>query len=105
MSPEEIHRAARCAVPGIGLATVYRHIRRLVESGAFRAVSLPGAPDRYEAAGKGHHHHFLCRRCDRLYEVEECPGALDELAPRGFHTEAHELVLYGTCAGCNEARS
>jgi Fur family ferric uptake transcriptional regulator len=104
MSPEEILRSAQRAVPGIGLATVYRHIRQMVVRGELRAVSLPGAPDRYEPAGMEHHHHFLCRRCDRLYDVEECPGSFDELAPSGFHADAHDLVLYGTCAGCNETR-
>lgn len=102
MSPEELRERARRSAPRLGLATVYRHIRRMLERGELRAVPLPGAPDRYEPAGKGHHHHFLCRACDRLYEVDDCPGRLDELAPRGFQTDGHDLVLYGRCAGCAE---
>jgi len=100
LTPEEIRDAASRAVPGLGIATVYRHIRRMLERGELRAVSLPGAADRYERAGKSHHHHFLCRACDRLFEVDDCPGRLDRLAPEGFRTEAHDLVLYGTCAAC-----
>ena len=100
LSHEEVHLAARRAVPGLGIATVYRNVRALREEGWLSAVELPGAPDRYEVADKHHHHHFHCRRCDRVYEVEDCPGNLKRLAPRGFRVETHEIILYGLCRAC-----
>jgi Fe2+ or Zn2+ uptake regulation protein len=30
-----------------------------------------------------------------------CIAGLDRLAPEGFQAEAHEIVLYGRCQGCN----
>lgn len=102
LSHQEIHEAAARLAPGLGIATVYRNVRSLVEDGWLRPVDLPGAPSRYEVAGKGHHHHFHCRRCDRLYEVERCPGDLRSLAPRGFLPESHEIILYGLCRACAE---
>lgn len=101
LSPREILEAARRAAPGLGIATVYRNVKSLVYDGWLHTVELPGAPDRYEVAGKGHHHHFHCRRCDRVYEIEECPGDLHHLAPEGFEPEAHEIILYGTCDSCS----
>jgi Fur family ferric uptake transcriptional regulator len=83
------------------MATVYRSVKSLVESGEVVAVELPGEPARYEAAGKHHHHHFHCRTCKKVYEVEGCPGELDALVPKGFELESHELVLYGRCLACN----
>ena len=103
LSPQEILAEARGAVPGLGIATVYRNIKSLVGSGWLKAVDLPGAPSRYEVADKGHHHHFHCRSCDRVYEVDECPGSLRDLTPDGFELDAHEIILYGTCEACTAA--
>lgn len=100
LSPQEIHDAAQDSVPGLGLATVYRTIKALVEERWLRVVELPGAPSRYEVAGKAHHHHFHCRECDRVFEVEDCPGGLKHLAPAGFQHETHEIILYGLCPSC-----
>lgn len=100
LSPEECLEMARADVPSLGIATVYRNVKRLVEAGRLRRVELPGAPDRYEVAGKSHHHHFHCRTCDGVFEVDACPGELETLAPGGFRVEDHELILYGACAGC-----
>ncbi len=101
LTPEEVHRAAQGAVPRLGIATVYRNLRTLAGSGWLREVELPGGgPVRYEVAGKHHHHHFHCRGCDRVFEVDDCPGDLRALAPDGFRSESHEIILYGLCARC-----
>jgi len=65
-----------------------------------RVVELPGSPDRYETAGRCHHHHFHCRRCDGVFEVETCPGGFAAMAPSGYRVEDHELILYGVCRSC-----
>lgn len=100
LSPQEILGAARDDVPGLGIATVYRNVKNLIDDGWLRAVELPGTPSRYEVAGKRHHHHFHCQRCDRVFEVEECPGSLQDLTPADFELDAHEIILYGTCSTC-----
>lgn len=100
LSATEILAAARGAVPGLGIATVYRAVRRMQEEGALRQVDLPGDAPRYEASGKDHHHHFHCRSCARVYEVEACPGEFAMPAPPGFTVEDHEVILYGRCPAC-----
>lgn len=100
LSPQELLEAARAHVDGLGIATVYRNLRKLQEKGEIEPVELPGEPARYEVAGKGHHHHFHCRDCDRVYEVEGCPGNLRDITPDGFRLEHHEFVLYGLCETC-----
>jgi Fur family ferric uptake transcriptional regulator len=102
--PEELLDAARGAVPGLGIATVYRNLKLLADDGEVRAVDLPGENTRYEAAGSGHHHHFQCRVCDRVFDVHACPGDLAALAPSGFTVEDHDLTLYGTCSDCGGRR-
>jgi Fur family transcriptional regulator, ferric uptake regulator len=100
LSPQELLELAQEHVESLGIATVYRNLRSLQEEGWLEAVELPGEPARYEVAGKGHHHHFHCRDCDRVYEVEGCPGNLKDVTPKGFKLERHEFVLYGLCDAC-----
>lgn len=104
LGPREILAAARAAAPRLGLATVYRNLQSMAEEGLICPVDLPGSIRRYELAGKGHHHHFHCRECDRVYEIEGCPGDLGHLVPTGFEMEMHDLTLRGLCAGCTRER-
>jgi len=96
----EVLDAAQIEVPSLGIATVYRHIKALIEEGWLQTVDLPGEPARYELADIGHHHHFHCRRCGRVFDIDGCPGKLQAMLPKGFELEDHEIVLYGRCAQC-----
>lgn len=100
LGPREVLDAAQAHCPGLGIATVYRTLKTLVEEAELTQVELPGEPPRYETTGKHHHHHFHCRACDRVFELEGCPEGLRRLTPPGFSLESHELVLYGRCPGC-----
>jgi Fur family transcriptional regulator, ferric uptake regulator len=100
MGPHEVLEVARIHAPGLGIATVYRALRGMVEDGSLSPVELPGEPTRYERSGRGHHHHFRCYTCDRVFEVEGCPADLARLAPPGFEVQDHEVLLYGRCVTC-----
>jgi Fur family ferric uptake transcriptional regulator len=97
-----IRRRARQTHPTLGIATVYRTLRLLLEAGRIREVTLPDGRTRYESAHLGHHHHFRCRDCDHVYDLDHCPVSFPEGAtlPGGFRVEDHELTLFGTCPKC-----
>ncbi|WP_105316663.1 zinc uptake transcriptional regulator [Thermus tenuipuniceus] len=99
LSPQEVLELAKRKVPSLGLATVYRTLKGLVEEGFLTPVALPGEPPRYEPAGRAHHHHFLCRLCGRVYELLGCDLALTHLPP-GFQAEGHEVTVFGRCPEC-----
>jgi Fur family ferric uptake transcriptional regulator len=104
LSPAEVLAAAQSRVPGLGIATVYRALAALVDEGSVTVVELPGAPDRYEVAGKHAHHHFVCRRCDRVFETDACTvERVCVTPPPGFRIETHEVVLRGVCGECAAA--
>ncbi|HRO59281.1 MAG TPA: transcriptional repressor [Burkholderiaceae bacterium] len=101
--PAEILAAAREDVPRMGLATVYRNLKQLLEAGEIQLVELPGEAPRYETSALQHHHHFRCVECELVFDVHECPGDMQNLAPSGFTVERHELTLYGRCRDCRPA--
>jgi Fur family ferric uptake transcriptional regulator len=101
--PQEILESAQTQVAGLGMATVYRNLKSLVEANSLTVVSLPGEIPRYESTGHAHHHHFHCTGCDKVFDVHHCPGDLLDIAPQGFTVERHELTLYGKCDACGAA--
>jgi Fur family ferric uptake transcriptional regulator len=103
LSPTEVLDEARRHVAALGLATVYRNLKSLVDAGAIQVVTLPGEVARYETAQHGHHHHFRCDACQRVFDVHQCPGDLAGLAPPGFAVSRHEITLYGLCSDCRPA--
>ncbi|MBN1690382.1 MAG: transcriptional repressor [Dehalococcoidia bacterium] len=100
LSTDEIFKMARKLVPGLGIATVYRTLKSLKEEGSIHEVDLPGQTSRWELSDKDHHHHFLCRTCDKLFEIEGCLGDIDRLLPPGCSLEAHNILLEGQCPDC-----
>ncbi len=101
LAPTEVLDAAQRYVPTIGMATVYRHLKLLTRDAWLSSVELPGEPDRYERAGKGHHHHFVCESCEQAFDVEPCRTDLGAMVPTGFEVTSHHMTLYGVCAACS----
>ncbi len=100
MTPEELLAIAQASVPRLGIATVYRAIKDLRDAGEVVPVEVPGHPTCYETAHRGHHHHFHCRACQRVFEVVGCVHGVNGIAPTGFRVEDHEIVLRGLCGAC-----
>jgi Fur family ferric uptake transcriptional regulator len=101
LNPNEVLELATSGHEGIGIATVYRNIKALVEEGWLTTVELPGESARYELAGKAHHHHFHCKHCGKVYELTGCLTGFKAMAPPGFEVTGHEVLLYGSCNTCN----
>ena len=100
LAPQEVLELAQASLPGLGIATVYRALKAMAEEGFLHEVHLPERTPMYEVAGHGHHHHFQCTVCQRVFDVHACPGNLAGLAPAGFVVEGHEITLYGRCSDC-----
>jgi Fur family ferric uptake transcriptional regulator len=100
LSVGELLEAGAKRIDGLGVATVYRTIGALLDEGWIVAVEIPGEPTRYERSDKGHHHHFQCERCDRVFDVAGCLENIRKLAPPRFRVKQHSVTLYGVCAGC-----
>jgi Fur family ferric uptake transcriptional regulator len=87
------------------LATVYRTLPLLVESGLIQPTLLSaGERHFYEAAfERPHHDHLICTSCGKVVEFEfEAFEVLQrDVAERyGFRLSAHFHELLGQCADC-----
>ena len=97
--PREILDHAQQLLPTIGIATVFRALKDLVDEGSARAVHIGDEAPRYETT-LGHHHHFKCIDCDIVFDVFSCPGNMEKLLPAGFQLLDHEITLFGKCSHC-----
>lgn len=85
---------------GIGIATVYRHLKAGLHDGDFVSVELPDGPLRFESASRPHHHYFACTRCEKVFDVEGDLDGIERLVPTGFELNDHEVILSGLCRDC-----
>lgn len=105
LTPREIHFRATQKIPGLGLATSYRHIQSMTEEGSLVGIDYPGQPTRYEWADGRQKIHFSCRSCDKLFALDEEPDFREPDSPAlpvGFKATGGEWILYGHCAVCSE---
>ena len=96
----EIHGFALENCEGLGIATVYRAVNRLVENGWLKEVNLPGQPTRYELHSLDHHHHFHCATCEQVFDIAAPCQDLTSHLPDNFNVTRHEVTFYGTCGEC-----
>jgi Fur family ferric uptake transcriptional regulator len=105
LSAQQVLELAQKEVNGVGIATVYRNIKALIEENWLCPVELPGSTPVYEQAGKGHHHHFQCDHCHRVFELHGCLPGVNKLAGSKFRVRSHEIVLYGLCSECKRRQT
>lgn len=100
MTAEEIHRLARGQISSLGISTVYRSIRGMLEEQQLVSVDFPGQPPRYELPTGKVHSHFICSRCEKVFDLARPPGISGISLPAGFHLHGYEFVVFGFCADC-----
>ena len=98
----EVFERARESSPRLGLATTYRTVDLLRQSGSVRALAGEER-SAYVRCGPEHHHHLVCLVCGAVEDTEDCPlPSTAEIKQRyGFTPASHELEIYGTCRTCS----
>lgn len=94
----EIHAHAAARRAGISLATVYRTVKALEESGAVQRHAFDGGPSRFEQVGAGHHDHLIDIETGEVIEFisSRIEALQEEIADRlGYEIVHHRLELYG----------
>jgi Fur family transcriptional regulator, ferric uptake regulator len=100
---EELHAAAKNALPRLGLATIYRTVRELTAAGRIVSVQYAGQPARFEWADWRSYSHFICNHCKRVFDIDEpIDVPLPARRPKGFRFHGQEVIYYGECADCRK---
>lgn len=101
---QEIHAGLQGRGQRVGLATVYRTLQLLSETGEVDTLRHPGGEQRYRLCSTtDHHHHLTCTSCGTVLEFDDQPVRdwVDQLcAAAGFTAQHHLLEISGTCRGC-----
>lgn len=89
----------------IGIATIYRTLNLLEESGMVTSISFGSAGKKFELANKPHHDHMICKTCGKIIEFQDDTIEQRQLKiakEHGFKLSSHLMQLYGTCKDCQK---
>ena len=106
LSAEELHYLLQQQGLVTGLATVYRTLDLLAETGIVHKLQFGDGCSRYELADEDHHHHHLiCSECGKVYEVDL--DLLEKLERKveddyDFEISGHHLKFFGRCSQCKK---
>ena len=104
ISAEDLYRIVSAKEPKIGLATVYRTLSLLTESGLAAELDFGDGQKRYEHKYQhSHHDHMICTQCGKIIEFQNpMIEKLQEDAAREhrFEMTSHKLDLFGLCSDC-----
>jgi Fur family peroxide stress response transcriptional regulator len=103
-SADSVYQSVKDRIPDLSRTTVYRVLDALVGLGVIRRLHHPGVGARYDS--KVHrHHHLVCRRCNRVIDVESKKLDVLRLPPgqrHGFEIEDYSVHFVGVCESCRE---
>ena len=105
ISAEEIYAQVCARYPNVNISTVYRTLELLKELGLVTETDLGGGKFRYHSVEKGHHHHLICRKCGRIFELDEAvlnPIEGTILRKYGFKADLSHLAVFGNCVQCQK---
>lgn len=101
LSPKEILQMARNSVPNLGIATVYRNIKALMENDELTVVDIPGGTPRYLPSTATPRHLFIDEKTDRVYAVDIPHDGLEAYLPGNFKPSHYQVFFYGNVNGRN----
>ena len=105
ISAEEIFTQVVAKYPHVNISTVYRTLDLLKRLGLVTETDLGGGRVRYHPAGKGHHHHLVCRDCGAIIDLDEpllAPLKSTLLREYKFNADLRHLAIFGRCVNCSK---
>ncbi|MDD5072562.1 MAG: Fur family transcriptional regulator [Candidatus Omnitrophica bacterium] len=105
MSPYDVYNKLKKKLSTIGLPTVYRILAEFKNAGILVQSLSEHRQLRYALCTlpNEHHHHFTCRKCKKVEEVEFCnfKGVSQFIENKlNVKVEAHQLQIEGLCSKC-----
>jgi Fur family ferric uptake transcriptional regulator len=101
-SAQEVHSILFSRGEKVGLATVYRTLQTLAETGAIDVLRNDGEA-LYRACSNDHHHHLVCTGCNKTTEISapEVEVWTEKIArEQGYVISGHTIEVFGLCKNC-----
>jgi Fur family transcriptional regulator, ferric uptake regulator len=105
LHPAEILEMGKKQMPALSLATVYRHIRRLVDTGQIEVVAFPDGQTLYAAVQSEPQCYFQCRSCTQISTSTMEQETWLALKSRGFANIRYVTVACVVCPSCAGTQS
>ena len=104
-TPEDMYMLLKKQNPdiNIGIATIYRTLTLLEESGIASSISFGAQGKKYELGLKQHHDHLICTVCGEITEFfDETIEEQQEMIAKKFNFTMtdHTMKIIGLCENC-----
>ncbi len=85
--------------PSLSKTTVYNALDTLNRANILQTLTISESERRFDF-NRGHHHHFLCKECNRILDIEvECPF-LERMLNGEHKVEQVHGYFKGICKDC-----
>ncbi|MFR0822771.1 MAG: Fur family transcriptional regulator [Clostridia bacterium] len=104
---ETLYADLKVQMPEIGIATVYRNLADLCETGDIIKIKSKSGPDRFDGNPEPHIH-FECDECHEIYDIfiqdnqtKKIDNEIKRLA-ENIDAQSHtsNIWIYGLCKKC-----
>ena len=101
---DQIYQMVRRRIPNVSFGTIYRNLKTLEELGLIAEIQYGTRSSRFDA-NVASHHHFVCRKCEKIIDVDAIPAPDFEssgLRQMGYQVQEYQLQLVGLCPSCKK---
>lgn len=100
-SAEYIYKILKAEHPTISLATVYRNLNKMAETGMIKKIEGLEDSDHFDH-NTHEHYHLLCVKCNKIFDVpsDVAPDVCKIVENSGFKILDHEITFRGICPEC-----
>lgn len=103
---DELIDEVRAMIGSVSRQAVYDALGLLADKALIRRIQPAGSPARYEDRVGDNHHHLICRRCAKTFDIDCAVGEVPCLTAEddhGFEIDEAEVIYWGHCPPCRRA--
>ncbi len=100
---EEIYKKVSEVIPSISIATIYKNLKLLVDTGIVKEVNISSFKTLYEL-NTNPHFHLICKKCKKILDVNIEDKKVKEFFVQviGKDVESYEVNVYTKCRECKD---
>lgn len=89
-------------IPHISRTTVYNNLKALEKANIIKAITITGEDEtRYDAVVEPHHH-FVCEKCGKIYDIDICCNNFLKKNIEGHSINSVYAYFKGICKECTK---